>query len=126
MGSALRALAIGCGLLAAGCPVPRQYEGDILVDHAGFAARMRQLCRLGHADPSMRGSCAESQAREFAEVEDESSDADAGEGESSEREDPLEWSWAVESAIAGSPDAGGYEVPGAGERARMRSMKRVR
>jgi hypothetical protein len=44
-------------LLAAGCPLPRQYEGPIAVDHGGLAARVERLCRAGLSDEATGAAC---------------------------------------------------------------------
>jgi hypothetical protein len=46
-------LALGLG----GCPTPGQSAGLAEVDVAGFAARMRALCRSGIGAPAGEGTC---------------------------------------------------------------------
>jgi hypothetical protein len=41
-----------------GCPTPAQSGGLAEVDVAGFAARMRALCRSGVGAPAGEGACA--------------------------------------------------------------------
>jgi hypothetical protein len=72
-----------CALLFCGCPEPTQYGGAIPVQHAGFASRMQQLCRLGKADDSMQKACAAQPAASEAPLHDFSveqpQDADSAE-----------------------------------------------
>ena len=45
----LIALLLAAGALT-GCLAPTQYQGDIPVNHHGFAERMNAMCRLELAD----------------------------------------------------------------------------
>ena len=53
----LRALVATLALALAGCPTPGQGGGLAEVDVAGFAARMRALCRSGVGAPTGQGAC---------------------------------------------------------------------
>jgi hypothetical protein len=53
----LRALIAMLALALAGCPTPGQSGGLAEVDVAGFAARMRALCRSGIGAQAGQGAC---------------------------------------------------------------------
>lgn len=53
----LRPLIAVLALALAGCPTPGQSGGLAEVDVAGFAARMRALCRSGIGAQAGQGAC---------------------------------------------------------------------
>jgi hypothetical protein len=54
---AVRVLFVAATLVSTGCPTPGQSGGLAEVDVAGFAGRMRVLCRSGIGAPAGEGAC---------------------------------------------------------------------
>ncbi len=51
------------GLGLSGCLAPTQYNGDIPVDHQGFAKRFDTVCRVTTADQAAKDACLGKQAQ---------------------------------------------------------------
>src|SRR5262249_43422926 len=85
---------IGAVLFAAGCPNPRQYEGPIPIDTAGFARRFEFICALGGASAE---TCAPKREEDLDSGTDASGDANIDDGASRD---------APEIADAAAPTAG--------------------